>query len=205
MHPALRQKIVEHAVAFAESLFEVFQDQPISHLTGGGGGSNTVVHAEPATRTRRAPRASKGGKRSPEQMAETIQQIVQVVRDNPNGLRSEQIQEKSGLAKREVVRPLQLALKQGFLRKEGQKRSTTYYAKGTMGKPASTPAKPARAKRKAKAAPKAARKASAKPARKPAAKPKAKARKAKAIASKKADAKHVNSAPAASDASSTTA
>jgi hypothetical protein len=193
MHPSLQKKIGDLASQFALGIVNLLQDQPLSMLTGGAsGGIVSTAEAPAPRRARRAAAASAGGRRSPEQMAELIQQIVDAVRSNAEGLRSEQIQEKTGLAKREVVRPLQLALKQGFLRKTGEKRSTTYFVPGSeargaaQSKSSAKSSKPAKRKPAARAAPK---KTAAKPKRTKAA-PKRKA------ASKKMDKQHVNSAAA---------
>jgi hypothetical protein len=199
MHPSLQKKIGDLASQFALGIVNLIQDQSLSMLTGGAsGGIVSTAEAPAPRRARRAAAASAGGRRSPEQMAELIQQIVDAVRSNAEGLRSEQIQEKTGLAKREVVRPLQLALKQGFLRKTGEKRSTTYFVPGSEARGAAQSKSSAKSSKpaKRKAAPK--RKPAAKAApKKTAAKPKrTKAAPKRKAASKKMDKQHVNSAAA---------
>lgn len=199
MHPSLQQKIGELAAEFAQSLVTLLQDQPLSMLTGG---TTTTPAAPKAPRAARAASGG-GGRRGPEEMAALIEQIVGTVRSAPEGLRSEQIQERTGLAKREIVRPLHLALKQGMLRKVGEKRSTTYFAPGSEARGASRSTKPA-AKPKAKRKPVANKRhaAKAKPKTKVSAKPKAKAR---AKASKPKTDKHVNSVASTATQSEATA
>jgi hypothetical protein len=186
MRPSLQQKLGELAAEFAQSIVALLQDQPLSMLTGEGG------HVTTAPKPARAPRASKGegGRRGPEQMAALIEQIVHAVKAAPEGLRSEQIQKATDLDKREIVRPLQLALKQGLLRKVGEKRSTSYFSPGSEARGARKPAAKKLAKRKAAAKPKKVARSKSK-AHKVVAKPKA---------AKKAEKHDVakNSAPAVS-------
>jgi len=54
--------------------------------------------------------------------------IVALVKKHPKGLRAEQIRAELGIAKKEWVRPLGLALDSKKLTKKGEKRSTTYFS-----------------------------------------------------------------------------
>lgn len=208
MHPALRQKIGQLAADFATGIVNLLQDQPLSMLTSEGGGVTTSAPTPTRTRAPRAATSSVGGRRSPEAMAKMIKQIVDAVAASPEGLRSEQIQSKTGLSKREIVRPLQLALKESSLRRVGEKRSTTYFVPGSEARRALGPIKTGKHSAARKTANKRNNKASAKTApkkkaakakaapKKVSAKPKAASKKAVAKPkAKKAD-KHVNSAPA---------
>jgi hypothetical protein len=60
-----------------------------------------------------------------------IERIVALLKANPAGLRAEQIREQLGLQAKELPRPLKEALDSGRLSKSGQKRATTYFAKGS--------------------------------------------------------------------------
>jgi hypothetical protein len=69
-------------------------------------------------------------RRSPDQIAGVVDRIVGLLRQNPRGLRAEQIRARLGLLAKEMPRPLKDALAAGRLGKSGQKRSTLYFVKG---------------------------------------------------------------------------
>jgi len=97
-------------------------------------------------RTGRLPR------RSAADIGQVIEQIVSLVKQSPKGLRAEQIRQKLDLQAKEMPRPLKEAVEGGRLGKSGQKRATTYFAKGAAAaapKAASKAARPARKARKA--------------------------------------------------------
>ncbi len=54
--------------------------------------------------------------------------VVDHLKKNKNGLRSEQLQKALKLDKKEITRPLEQALGEKKITKKGQKRSTTYFA-----------------------------------------------------------------------------
>jgi len=90
---------------------------------GGGGGMPDPLHV--------SPKKGKGGRlarRSPADIARTLEAVVILVRKNKEGLRSEQIRKALKLDVREVPRVLSEGLSQKKLRKKGQKRATTYTA-----------------------------------------------------------------------------
>jgi hypothetical protein len=83
------------------------------------------------------PRGSKSGRgasqgrlqrRSPEDIAKALDQVVALVKANKGGLRAEQIREKLGMEAREMPRVLKEGLANKVLKSKGQKRSTTYSA-----------------------------------------------------------------------------
>jgi hypothetical protein len=59
-----------------------------------------------------------------------ITRIVGLLKQHPKGLRAEEIRSNLGLLSKEMPRPLKEALDSGRLGKSGQKRATTYVAKG---------------------------------------------------------------------------
>jgi hypothetical protein len=90
----------------------------------GGGGQPDPLHAPRAKR-------GKGGRlarRSTSDLEHVIGLIVAKLGENKGGLRSEQLQKALKLDKREITRPLELALGAKKITKKGQKRSTTYFA-----------------------------------------------------------------------------
>lgn len=186
MTPNLRNKVQELAVKFAtdlaEALVEMIREQPISELSGAGTAS--ASKAPVATKTAPTGRLIR---RSDEELQGIVEQIVSVVKAAAEGLQSEEIQAQTGLSKKEVVRPVQLALESGALRKEGAKRGTRYFAGKAPSKPAAKPEPiviDVHAKKAAKPA------VSKKPAtKKAAAKPAAKAKKVSASPKKTPKAK----------------
>jgi hypothetical protein len=55
--------------------------------------------------------------------------MVALLRAHPTGLRSEQIRAELGLRANEMPRPIAMALSKKKIRKTGQKRATTYFAR----------------------------------------------------------------------------
>ena len=73
----------------------------------------------------------KGGRlarRSPADIARTLDAIVILVRKTKTGMRSEEIRKALKLDVREVPRVLKEGLAKKKLRSKGQKRATTYFA-----------------------------------------------------------------------------
>lgn len=92
----------------------------------------------PARRVRGAGKASaaprRGGKgvrirRSPEQLAGTIDRIVEVLKGKKAGLGSEELQKELGMSKKDLFGPLTTALEQNRLVKTGNRRGTKYFVR----------------------------------------------------------------------------
>jgi hypothetical protein len=69
-------------------------------------------------------------RRSADDIGAVVEQIVELLRQHPEGLRAEQIREALSLQAKELPRPLNEAVAAGRLGKSGQKRATTYFVKG---------------------------------------------------------------------------
>jgi len=67
-------------------------------------------------------------RRSPGDIAKSLEKVVALVKSNKAGLRSEQIRAKLGMDKKEMPRVLKEGLDKKVLKSKGQKRSTTYSA-----------------------------------------------------------------------------
>lgn len=65
-------------------------------------------------------------RRSIETIKGEAKKIATVVGRSKDGMRAEEILEKSGLVRKELPRVISEALKMGLLKKTGQKRATTY-------------------------------------------------------------------------------
>ena len=162
------------------SLAETFTSQILETLRGasmddivnlnGAGSVKLPTASKTASKTTSTGRLAR---RDPEEIAATIETIVAVLKKAPEGLRSEQLQEMTGIPKKEITGPIAQALASKQIKKTGNKRATTYFLGGGKvvkgpKKAASRVSKPAKAVKKAT---KPAKKATAKaPAKKPAAK-----------------------------------
>ena len=84
----------------------------------GGAGRNGVARARKATR---------GGKRSPEQIEKLAAQLYSYIEKNPDQ-RAEQIAEASKLSTGELVVPIRRLLAEKKIKAKGKARGTTYIA-----------------------------------------------------------------------------
>ncbi len=92
-----------------------------------------VVSAAKAPKVAKAKGAGRLGRRSPDDIARTLDAIVAMLKDNPRGMRAEDIRKSMGLDSREMPRPLQEGLDSKRLHKKGEKRATTYFAATITG------------------------------------------------------------------------
>ncbi|WP_394838330.1 hypothetical protein LVJ94_15625 [Pendulispora rubella] len=72
-------------------------------------------------------------RRSMDDLAELSDRIVELLESHPEGLRAEQIREALNVQAKELPRPLNDALSARRIGKKGQKRATTYFARGAGG------------------------------------------------------------------------
>lgn len=92
-------------------------------------GSGSGLGGRPAKKRRRG----RLERRSPADIAGVVGQIVDLLGAHPEGLRAEQIRHELGLEAKELPRPIADALAARKIAKQGQKRATTYFAKGAKG------------------------------------------------------------------------
>jgi hypothetical protein len=203
MPNVLRNRLNELASQFATSVLSAIRGASLEELLAETGSGAHLALALPTARGRgldgALPRATFGGKgaralggrlaggrlarRSPDQIAGVVERIVGLLKQNPRGLRAEQIRTRLGLLAKEMPRPLKDALAAGRIGKSGQKRSTLYFVKGGGAAVAKGPGPK-------KAVPRAGRKArkasAASGARRAGRRPKAKARRARSAAPSRA-------------------
>ncbi|HEY1692395.1 MAG TPA: hypothetical protein VGG39_09545 [Polyangiaceae bacterium] len=146
---SLRQKLNDLASIFADGVLDAIRVASIDELSGQGGPVGQVGHAGRGGRRSVIAGASmaegalasagagagrrRGGRlarRSATDIASVVEQIVELLRAAPKGLRAEQIRAKLGLEAKELPRPLKEAVEAGRLGKSGQKRATTYFLEG---------------------------------------------------------------------------
>ena len=128
----LRSSIQHLAQAFAAGVLDAIRasslEDILSENSGGKGRPGRPLGKRgpgrpPGSSSKRLAR------RSAKDLGAVTEGIVSLVKKHPKGLRAEQIRAKLGIAKKEWMRPLGLALESKKLTKKGQKRSTTYYAR----------------------------------------------------------------------------
>jgi hypothetical protein len=205
MSNRLEAAIAEYATQFAKAVVGLLGTVQVSELVAIATGGRAPTEAPAFSRRSAGPavasaakpeRATKGGRRSSEDILAELDRIVAALKDAP-GLRSEELQKKLGIAAKDIERPITIGLGKGLLKKTGEKRATRYSA-GGGGKKATAPAKKAAAK-KAPAKKAIPAKKVAAPAKKVAPKKPAKKSAAKKAPAKKGGAKKA-SAPAAAPA-----
>jgi hypothetical protein len=131
-------------------------------------GSGPPAAVASAPRGRRVSGSAKGAKRAPEDLERLSAMFADFVKKNP-GRRIEQINRELGTNTHDLALPIRKLIASGALTTQGEKRSTTYFAKEAKGKSAK-PAKTKAAKSTKPAKTKAAK--STKPAKTKAAKSK---------------------------------
>jgi hypothetical protein len=136
---SLRSSLNDLAATFASSVLAAVRGASLDELVGktdGGArrGPGRPPKAKAAPTAATAPTNSNGRKsgrlkrRSPEDIAKALDQVVALVKKNKNGLRAEAIRANLGMASKEMPRVLKEGLAKKKLKAKGQKRATTYTA-----------------------------------------------------------------------------
>src|ERR1019366_3170292 len=136
---SLRSSINDLATTFASPILAAIRGASLEELVGktdgvarSGPGRPPKAKAVPTAAT--APATSNGRKpgrlarRSPEDIAKALDQVVALVKKNKTGLRAEQIRQQLGLQSKEMPRILKEGIANKQLKSKGQKRATTYTA-----------------------------------------------------------------------------
>jgi len=142
MATSLRSRLGNLASAFAARVVAAIKESSIEELFAQSGARSPSSRAAPT-----GPRS--GGRlarRSEGDIAAVIDQIVELLREHPKGLRAEEIRAELGLESKEMPRPIKEGLEAGRFTRSGHKRATTYLAKGAKR------ASPGKRSKRAKAA-----------------------------------------------------
>jgi hypothetical protein len=133
--PTLRSSLHDLASAFASSVLDVIRGASLEELVGqtGGGarrgpGRPPRTAPAPGARPERVARSSRLKRRSPEEIAKALDEVVALLKKNKVGLRAEQIRERLGMQAKEMPRVLKEGFAKRKLKSRGQKRATTYTA-----------------------------------------------------------------------------
>jgi hypothetical protein len=133
---SLRSSLNALAASFADSILDAIRGASLEDLLGetrGGArrGPGRPPKSKGAPAAAAATRARKSGRlarRSPEQIAKALDQVVALVKSKKDGLRAEQIRAALKMQSKEMPRVLQEGLSKKKLKSKGQKRATTYFA-----------------------------------------------------------------------------
>jgi hypothetical protein len=131
----LQSRLSDLARTFANAVLEALRDAPLQELFASSGGQeasngrSSVARSTPVA-TQKAQTRSSGRlrRRSPEDIANALDQIVALVRKHKDGRRAEQIRAALGMQAKEMPRVLKEGLSTKKLRSKGQKRATVYFA-----------------------------------------------------------------------------
>jgi hypothetical protein len=141
----LRSRLEALAGSFAGDVLEALRGMSLEELVSAAGdrrgngrlapiGRPTarrgVAPAAQAT-ANRSKRGRTGGRltrRSPDDIARVLGEVVALVKQHKQGLRAEQIRKQLGMQPKEMPRVLKDGLSRKKLKAKGQKRATTYFA-----------------------------------------------------------------------------
>jgi hypothetical protein len=133
MATSLRSRLGDLASAFVASVVDAIRDASVEELFAQQGGGRSSRRVAPAS----GRAAGRLARRSGQDIEAVIDQIVELIRQHPKGLRAEEIRAALGLEAKEMPRPLRQGLAAGRFTKSGQKRATTYLLKGAKSSPGS--------------------------------------------------------------------
>jgi hypothetical protein len=133
MRTSLHAHLQQLAASFADSVLGAIRAASLEELLAESGTSHGASRgfrkAGPAVAKAAVRSTGRLARRSPEQIAKTIEQVVGLVKKHKDGLRAEQIRVELGLQAKEMPRILKEGLAAKKLSAKGQKRATTYFAK----------------------------------------------------------------------------
>lgn len=138
----LRSALDALAHAFADGVLLAIRSASLEELHAGSGFAGRRAVGRPRAQVARgngqpdpleAPpgRRARGGRlarRSPEDIAQALAQVVALVKKSDAGMRSEEIRKALGIDARAMPRVLKMGLHTKKLKSKGQKRATKYLA-----------------------------------------------------------------------------
>jgi hypothetical protein len=131
----LRSQLSDLATSFVDAVLEVIRSSSMDDLMAptneGAGHSPTRPSRHSGNGSAKVARTGDSGRlprRSLEEIARQLHEIVSLVRKSKEGLRAEQIRDELGLQAKQLPRVLKEGLSTQMLRCKGNKRATTYLA-----------------------------------------------------------------------------
>jgi hypothetical protein len=128
---SLRSTLDALAASFANEIIAAIRGASLQELLGVQGTTTRGGSVGSGRTPARAPKVTTPGRlkrRSAEDVAAALGDVVALVKRHKDGLRAEQIRTSLGLQSKELPRVLKEGLATKMLSKKGQKRSTTYFA-----------------------------------------------------------------------------
>jgi hypothetical protein len=142
MTTSLQSKLTELAEAFAGSVLAAVRSVSLDELLAGTQRGRTETHVVNGTKAHveevaakrpgrpraAAPATGRLPRRSADDIAAALDQVVTLVKKHREGLRAEQIRTELDMQAKEMPRVLKEGLAKKKLKAKGQKRATTYTA-----------------------------------------------------------------------------
>ncbi len=130
MAQTLRTRIQQLAASFAASLLDAIRAASLEELLAETGRRPHGATSRPVLGSSKLGAGGRLPRRSLDEIADVADRICTLLEGHPEGLRAEQIRSELALDAKELPRPLAEALSSRRVTKTGQKRATTYFAKG---------------------------------------------------------------------------
>ena len=133
---SLRSQLDALAQSFASQIVEAIRGASLQELVGGESNGRRAVEGGGQPHPLSVPVPKKRGKngrlprRSAEEIAKSLDKIVLLVKTHKNGMRAEEIRAKLGMESKEMPHILKEGLAKKKLTAKGNKRATTYFARG---------------------------------------------------------------------------
>jgi hypothetical protein len=133
--PTLQSALHDLAASFASSVLDAIRSASLQELLGEAGGARGRGPGRPKAarapetpgRPARVTRSGRLKRRSPEDIARALDQVVSLLQKDKGGLRAEQIRQQLGMQAKEMPRVLKEGLDKKAIKSKGQKRATTYF------------------------------------------------------------------------------
>jgi hypothetical protein len=132
--PTLQSRLNDIAESFTAAILDVIKGASLQDLQAYGGhetgnGRGNLPSASAPAAARRARSSGRLPRRSTEDIAKALDDVVGLVKRHKDGLRAEQIRQQLGMQAKEMPRVLKEGLSKKLLKSKGQKRATTYLAR----------------------------------------------------------------------------
>ena len=134
---SLHSALNDLASSFVESILAAIRSASLDELVPPKAGASSagrsvrttpVAGIRPAAKKPAVTRMGRLHRRTPEEIANALGQVISLVKKHKTGLRAERIRSELGLQAKEMPRILKDGLASKTLRSKGQKRATTYFA-----------------------------------------------------------------------------
>jgi hypothetical protein len=140
----LHSTILHLASQFATGILEAIRGASLEDIlaeTSGGRAGARASHPEATVGGTTKRKSGRLPRRSAGDISSLVESIVGLLQSKPEGMRAEEIRSALGLEAKELPRPIAEALASQKISKKGQKRATTYFARGAGGKASPKPAR----------------------------------------------------------------